>query len=472
VLKSEKASKFTTAKASSTSLYIGKGYVNNFSGLIDDVCIWNRALTAEEISAVVSSVSFVAPRILRDAKLDSVRPLDGSVLLGTIANKDWSITTSYGKFKIPAARVVGFVVNHPPGAATSRPAGSSDVQLLLIDGHVLAGKLSASLVQLKWPSGQILKIPISQTWQCGYRIVPEKPAIDGQVFKVDAKFPATAVLRSGDRLAWDSSGVKIRLKTASRTLVLDAKIISTITAAGNNMLRVTLKDSSVILGTPTSDEMKLKLKLGKEISVPYRNIASLTFPGAPVKPTDAATVLLGGGARLVGKLGDKKLAVSTDSGSVDVSMANIWKILRHTDGKVELTMQNLTVLRGKLKTDGLAMILGSGVKLNVPISQINSITFPRTLPADLIAKIEELIKELGDTSAAKRKAASQQLIAMGKDILLVLQRHRGGDNAMINKGLQRVIDTLDNKAARVVWRKSIFVNGSDLRVIPEDIDRD
>jgi len=466
VLKSETTAKFANARASSHSLYIGKGYVNNFSGSIDEVCIWARALTAAEISAVVSSVSFAAPRISRNAKLDIVRPLDGSLLLGTIENKDWSITTSCGKFKIPVADVVGFASHSPTSGATSRPA-KPYVQLVLTDGQVLAGRLAASLVRLRFPDGQLLKIPVALIKQCGYRIGPKKPAAEGQIAGADPKSPATAVLRSGDHLAWDSSGATIRFKSSCGTLELRPEIISTIAAAGNKTWRVNLKDSSMIMGAPIAADLKLKLKLGKEISVPFGDIASLTFPGAPDKPSDATTMLLSSGDRLVGKTLDKQLVVTTEHGTVNVAAANIWKIARHADGKTELTMQNVTVLRGKLTASGLGMILGAGVKLNVPLARINSIVFPRKLPADYIAKVEALIKELGDPSAAKRNAASQKLIAMGKDILVVLKRPRNGAGSEVVKGVKKVIDTLENKAARMIWRKSINVNGADFRLLLE-----
>jgi hypothetical protein len=470
VLKRETVPKFTTAKASSHSLYIGKGYVNNFSGLIDEVCIWGRALTAAEVSAVASSVAFATPQISRNAKLDVVRPLDGSVLLGTIQNQDWSIATSYGKFTIPAASVVGFVSNPTTGAATSQPA-SPDVRMILIDGQVLAGRLTAPLVRLKLPNGQMLKIPIALIKQCGYRIglKMEKPAIEGQGAKADAKFSATAVLRGGDRLAWDSSGATIRFKSACGTLELRPEIISTIVAAENNTWRVDLKDSSLILGTLAAADLKLKLKLGKEISVPFGKVASLTFPGALVKPPDATTVLLSSGDRLVGKARDKQLAVPTDYGTVNIATADIWKIVRHADGKAELTMQSLTVLRGKLTAGNLAMILGSGVKLNVPVDRINSIAFPRKLPADYVAKIEALIKELGNASAAKRNAASQKLVAMGKDILVVLKRPRNGAGNEVVKGVKKVIAALEGNPTDMLWRKTVTADGADVRLILEEV---
>jgi len=447
VLKRESVPKFATAKASNHSLYIGKGYVSNYSGLIDEVCIWNRALSAVEIGAVAGSIPLAAPIILRDAKLDSVRPFDGSVLLGTIENQDWSITTSYGKFKIPTARVVGFLSKAAARAAASRPA-SSDVRMVLVDGHVLAGRLSSPLVRLKLPNGQVLRIPVAQIKQCGYRIAPEKPAIAPDIRNLDEKFSATAVLRGGDHLAWDSSDMTIRFKSVCGILDIRSEAIATIAAIRGGMWRVNLKDSSSIPGTLASAELKLKLKLGKEISLPRRDITFLSLSSAIAKPANATTVLLRGGDRLTGRLTDKQLAVRTDYGLVDIPMADIWAIRRQADGKTELTTQRSTVLRGKLKAGSLAMILGAGVKLSVPVEQIASIVFPRKLPPELVRKIEALIKELGDASSAKRKVAVKKLIAMGKDILIVLKRHSNSTSPAVSKGVKEVIDTLEGRVKR------------------------
>ena len=444
VLKRESVPKFTVAKASSSPLYIGKGYTHNYRGLIDEVCIWNRALDAAEIGAVASSVPFVSPIVQRDAKLDSVRLLDGSVLLGTIEHKDWSITTSYGKFKIPAARVVGFLSQASARATASQPA-SSDVRMVLTDAQVLAGRLSAPLVRLQLPDGQAIKIPVAQIKQCAYRIGPQKPASAVSVSKADEKFPATVALSAGDHLAWDSSGMTIRFKSICGMLELPSEVVSTIVRTRDNTWRMNLEDSSVIRGTLASAELKLNLKLGKEISVPSRNVAYLSLLGVIAKPPDATTVLLRSGDRLAGKLVDKQLAVRTDYGSVNIPIVDIWRIRRHPEGTSEVTTQRSTVLRGKLTAGSLAMVLGAGVKLSVPVKQIDSIVFPRKLPAELVGKIEALIKELGDASAAKRKAAVQKLIAMGKDILVVLKRYSDSTNPAVSKGIKEVIDTLEGR---------------------------
>jgi hypothetical protein len=199
------------------------------------------------------------------------------------------------------------------------------------------------------------------------------------------------------------------------------------------------------MGTLAIEKFKLKLKLGKDISVSSSNVRFLAFPGAIVTSPDAATVLLENGGRLSGKPSDKKLTVQTDYGVVSVSMTDLWTLRRLPDGKAKLTMQTSSVVTGKLTAASLAMILGSGVKLNVPVEQIKLIAFPRKLPAETVAKIEALIKELGDESAAKRKAAAQKLIAMGTDALIVLKRHSNSTNPAISKGVREVIDTLEGR---------------------------
>jgi hypothetical protein len=437
MLRNEIVPKFTKTKASSLSMYLGKGYVNNYSGLIDEVCIWNRALDAWEVSAAAGSVPLAAPVISRNAKLDSVHTADGSLLLGTIENKDWSITTSYGKFNIRPARVVGLLSRPAASAATSQPA-SSPLQMALIDGQVLVGRLSDPFVKLKLPGGQMLRIPIALIKQCAYRIDPKKPVVPENFRQVDEKFPATVMLNSGDYLSWDSSGIAMRFKSDYGTLDLRPDTTVAITAAGGDMRRVNLKDSSAIMGTLALAKVKLKLKLGKEISVPIGNVRFLHFPVEIAKPIEATAVSLRNGDRLVGKLGDKQLAVRTNYGLVNVPTANIRRIRCQADGASELTMQTSTVLRGKLTAESMAMILGSGMKFSLPIDRIASVVFPRKLPGELVKKIEALIKELDDASEAKRKSASKELIAMGKDVLIVLKRHGNS-----SRRVQAVIDKLE-----------------------------
>jgi len=442
ILKLTRDAKYDKAKASNLPLYIGKGYLNNYCGLIDEVCIWNRALSETDIGAVVASVPQAAPVVPRNAKLDNIRLLDGSVLFGTFQNQDWPITTVYGEFKVPADRVVGLASRIIAPGATSRPV-TTDVRMLLVDGQVLVGRLTEPHMQLRLTGGQILKIPLDQTRQCGYRISAKKPANAGEVRKADAKFPATAVLSSGDHLAWNGSGTRIRFKSLYGPLDLRAEVVSSIAPAGSNMWHVNLKDSSLIQGTPASGELKLKLELGKEISVPSRNIMYLTMPGAITKPTDSTAVLLNHGDLLVGRLSDKVLIVRTAYGTVNIPAADVWTIESLANGTSKLTMQNLTVLRGQLMDKSLDVVLASGLKLSVRTDRIVSVTASRKLPTETVRKIETLIKELGDTSAAKRKAAVKKLVAMGTGILVVLKRHSNSKNATISKGVKEVIGTLE-----------------------------
>jgi hypothetical protein len=249
-------------------------------------------------------------------------------------------------------------------------------------------------------------------------------------------------------------------------LDLRAEDVSSIVAAGGKRWRVHLRDSSTIIGSLASEKFTLKLKLGKNITISSFRVRFLKFPGEIVQSPDAATVLLENGGRLICKVSDKKLTVQTDHGAASVSMADIWIIRRQADGNVKLTTHKGSILTGKLTAGSLAMVLGSGVKLNVPLEQINVIALPRKLPAEMVAKIEALIKELVDTSAAKRKAAAEKLIAMGKDTLIVLKRYSSKSNLAIDKAVWEVIDKIEGRVKPQPPPLQLW-GGGNLRAMPE-----
>jgi hypothetical protein len=297
----------------------------------------------------------------------------------------------------------------------------------------------------------LLKVPIALIRQCGYRITPEKPACVGEVRNADKRFPATAVLRNGDYLAWGSSDMKMRFDSVYGLLDLNPRIVASIASAGDNRWCVGLKDSSLIMGSLAEGKLKLKLQLGKEISVRNRSIVYLTCRGAVSKPTNATTIVLSHGDSLAGALSDKVLTVRTVEGKIHMPMADVWMAEAQANGTAKLTMQNLTVLRCQLLDDNLDMVLDSGFKFSVRTDRIVSITAPQKTPADLIAKIEAIVKELGGPSEAKRKAAAKKLIAMGKGVLVVLKRHSNSKNSAISKGVKEVIDTLEGKRMLLIW---------------------
>ena len=63
ILTNETDALYSAAVAGSLSAYIGKGYVNNFKGLIDDVSIYNSALSDAEILTLYNGVGIYAPEI-------------------------------------------------------------------------------------------------------------------------------------------------------------------------------------------------------------------------------------------------------------------------------------------------------------------------------------------------------------------------------------------------------------------------
>lgn len=374
--------KFSAAKAGSQPLYIGKGYVDNYCGLIDEVGIWNRALSAAEVGMLVTAATPGMPPLPRKDKLDTIRSWDGTVVYGTIRNERWTLQTSQGRFTVPAARVVGFASTSVGRGPATRPASLS-MRMLLTDGQVLVGILSPASVRLKRPDGQVTAVGVEGIRQCGYRITPDRPAMISAARDPAGEFPVTAVLHDGVRLAVADNALRAKLASACGTIDLSPEVVAGI-VADKSGCRVTLTDSSTISGTLTPEKLNLKLALGPEVSLTRSSISRLIGSAPPVKPAQSTTLLLRNGDRLVGMLTDKTLALRTEFGDLELSPADLLNVAFAPEGTtVRTTMQNATILNGTLATESLGVVLGSGIKLTVKTRDIASISLPRKLPPGL-----------------------------------------------------------------------------------------
>jgi len=441
---SQGPTKYAAAKAGSQPLYIGKGYVDNYCGLIDEVGIWNRALSADEIGMLVGVATGDMPPIARRPKLDTIRSRDGTVLYGTLRNERWSVKTPHGLIPVPAARVVGFVSVSADEAAAARPSRET-MKMLLVDGQILVGILSPGTVQLKLPDGQVTKVRVDEIKQCGYRIGPDRPALIPTSRDPAGRFPITAVLDNGARVAVDARSLQAKLASAWGTIDLGPEIVVGIVPTGSGH-RVTLTDSSTISGALTPTQVKLNLALGTEITVDRRSISRLARPDPPVKPAQPTTVSLRNGDRLVGKLTAKALALRTEFGDLDLPPAGLLNVEFADDGAaVKITMQNATVLKGTLAAKALTVVLGSGIKLTVKTTDIASISLARKLPPETVKRLETLVKQLGSASLTKRQAAIAELAGMGRGILAELRRLDSDEDPTFSQAMRQVIDIIEGR---------------------------
>ena len=144
----------------------------NFHGAIDDVGIWKRALSAEEIAAAAGPLAGVG--VSRLPLTDRVDTDDSTVLKGTIQNERYALATDFGKIEIAAEKVVRILRALRPQTA-ARPRVPL-VRLILTDGQIITGSLPGQSIVLKMSEGPPLKIPIGSLHQCGYRIDESRPA--------------------------------------------------------------------------------------------------------------------------------------------------------------------------------------------------------------------------------------------------------------------------------------------------------
>ncbi|MBI2609940.1 fibronectin type III domain-containing protein [Candidatus Giovannonibacteria bacterium] len=90
VLINESTANYSSAVASASSLLVGKGYVYNFAGNIDDIRIYNRALSIAEVQSIYTSVPAPVP--------DTIAPsvpagLTATAISSSQINLSWAAST-------------------------------------------------------------------------------------------------------------------------------------------------------------------------------------------------------------------------------------------------------------------------------------------------------------------------------------------------------------------------------------------
>lgn len=384
----------------------------SFTGAMDEVGIWNRALSDVEIAAIAGPMAGL-PQVTRKADADRVALKDGKILLGTIKNRKYTVSAFFGKIEVPAKDVVGLVqadkkIPHP--------------RLILTDGQVVAGKLAAKTVQLVLPGADSpLQVPVGSIREFGYRISKEKPA--------DPVSPGAMVALSyGDRLAWTEMKHKLQLVTSYATVDLPTGGIRTIELGGKTVRRrVQLANGSTLTGTLLPDRLKLKLKLGPVAEVHNVQLVRLFGPAKPVALAGGATMVMRNGDRLLGRILDKTLTLKSALGAVKIRTTSIFKI--EFDATRADTVTVKTWGGGVMKAQLVEPVVTFAIVPNGPTVKVNSrqiVSITRSVaspPPEMLKKIEKLIAQLGAESYVDREKAQKELIAMGKNIAGLLKKY-------------------------------------------------
>jgi len=440
VMKREGPTKFDKAKASSKPLYIGKGYVNNFCGLIDEVGIWNRALSPTEIARVAGSGSSMgllattASEIGRGALSDRVVLNDGKTLKGVIGNDAYEVTTFFGKIKVPATDVIGLV-----------PTGSK-LKLILADGQVLVGESSQTSLSLalNLSAGPPLNIPFVRIRQCGYRITQAKPA------KIALSGPMVA-LNGGQWLALSPGAAPtLHLKTPYTTVVLPPDQLLRIEPArdANGQHRAVLTSGSMFTGTLAPRELKLKLAMGPVVTVRPGDTFGLSDTARAKKPAEATVMTMRNGDLLVGTLTHKTLTVHTKYGPatvfpISVLMATFDATNHDT---VAIKTWDGSTMRGRLVEKVLAFATADGPAVEVAVTHVASIRRPHALPNPGTAtEVEKLVAQLAAESYTRRETATKKLVEMGNTIAPLLKKHANDPDLEVRHRIRDILRQLNAK---------------------------
>jgi len=347
--------------------HLGSGqWGNQFTvdAAIDDVMIWNRALGDDEVRSIATGAPLGVPHISREAKLDRVVLRNGDVFKGEIANKRYVVTTSQGKFEIPASRVVGIV---------SAGDESKTLRLVLTDSQVIRGKLGDGKLDIDM-SGSKLSISFGDIVECGYRVTPAKPS--------EPKFSGTMVsLRDGQRLLLTEFETKLQIECDYGKADLPAASILSVNAADEKRLGhvVSLAGGSRLSGVLAPKKWTVGLQLGGKLEIDGEKLLALASGGVKaVKPVGGVTMQMLNGDILYGKLTAKAVGIRTEFGEVSPDAAGVKSIVvtAATKPPAVMTMWSGAVHRGELAGKQLSLALSpAGSVVKVSTAKIASITW-------------------------------------------------------------------------------------------------
>jgi len=429
------------ARASSYPAYIGRGNNECFAGLIDEVALWNRALSHAEIALVAGSGPGV-PHLTRAAAADRVVTTKGSVLLGEIRNAQFTVATSFGKVTVPARRVVGLVTGAASKVPATAPAGEAAApRLVLVDGQVLVGKLAEPAVEIRIAGGSTLRVPWGKVREFAYRVSEARPS-------APAPTGTMVSLAGGERLALAGTGPELQLLTVHGRVPLAVSGLRSVEATGkaDRPHRACFVNGSELSGTLLPARLALEFRLGPRTTVGRDAVRRIDRAVEPVAPTGAATVELRSGDCLFGTMGDERLTLRIVGGDVVVRPAGVRTIAPDPakPGQVAVTIWNGSVLRGRLGESAVTFaITPGGPTVKLKVAEIAALARSTVDPPEaVVRKVLALIAQLGAASYKDREAATKALVALGPGIASLLKRHRESPDPEVRARIERILSDL------------------------------
>jgi hypothetical protein len=368
---------------------------------------------------------------------DSVLLKSGDPMYGSVKNATFKVKTLLGELDLPAARIIGM----------SGGRGRS-VRFVLLDGQVISGQLVGKTLQLDLDGEGLLRIPYDKIAQWSYRVTAARPN--------DEKFGgAYVVLRTGDRLGFDPKAMDIKLLTRHGLVELESERLLELTMdnPGNAVHRAVFLNGSRLGGFLEPEKLRLKLSLGKTVTISRDMIARMRFAEEEQPDSTLTHVVLTNGDELFGSLTAGRFKLASDFGDIDVESSRIKSIrFRPEDlGRTIVQMWKGSILKGRLGKTQIGFAVSPQTVLNIHAGQFVSISCPLPLPPKAArAEVEKLIAQLGAESYEDRQKASKKLLERGKSISPILRKHLANSDPEVRQRIEDILEQSGSSTAPAV----------------------
>ena len=424
-----------------------------FGRLLGDLPVSARSRILNVRSA--GSIGYV--ELKRSAENDTVILIGGDPIYGSIENESFSIDAFPGRIDLPAGRIVGMVASK-----------GGEFRVAIAGGEVLSGLIyptgdGAPALTVRLPAGGTLAIPLARIRQWSYRLGESRP-------DEDTVSGAYLVSVKGDRLKLFADPMTVRFRTRHGAIALDSRHLLSIapvkaskaavaiapapprrgtatrpSGRGDVTHKATLINGSVLSGSFAGESVKLKLRDGRELSPPRGQLAGLYFADNVMPNTLLSSIELIDGDKVFGTLSAGGFHVVTQYGGIELGRTQL-RSARFKSGSPDSTvfqLRNSTVLKGRLADVALEIEVAPLTRLKLHAGLLSAVDCPMPMPeVAMIARIEQLVAQLGAESSLDRKSAVQRLAELGPPIVPVLRRYmRFGDPA-VRRGIWRVIAKL------------------------------
>ena len=380
-----------------------------------------------------SAGGFEGVELDRSETTDTVILRTGDPIYGRITNKTYAVRAFFGPLELPAEQVVGM-------AAGAEPSGH--MRFALRSGQVVSGKSAETKLAVALPAGGTLEIPLEDIRQWSYRITAERPS------REESSEPFL-VLRTGDRLAFDPTGLAMGFRTRHGRLPLDPAVLQELVLdnRGNAVHRAVFRNGSRLAGFLEPQRLTFQLKLGAKLAVPRHTIVRIRLAPEPKRDPALSAVRLSNGDELYGRILAAKIRLVTRYNPVELVPENVKSIVR--DGQAVVEMWNGTVHKGRLGQTEIAFQIVPGPRLSLHAEQVASIARPKPLPPKKIRRlVEELVARLGAESYKDRQEATERLMQL-QGIRSLLAKHLNHSDPEVRHRIEEILaKSRDQKVAR------------------------